>query len=76
MGPINLPIGTAGEWAPERIGQEATCPVGGDKYTVTAQTPAVRYQGRVELFGCLGCAEAFARNPDAPAAVPCPHRAP
>lgn len=73
MGPLNLPVKTAGELAPERIGQEQTCPVGGNKFTVTAETPAVQHEGQVVLFGCMGCAAAFAQNPDDPAPSPCPH---
>jgi hypothetical protein len=73
--PPALPIKTAGELAPERIGQEETCPIGGDKFTVTAETPAVAHEGRVVLFGCMGCANAFAQNPANPVPPPCPHHA-
>jgi len=59
-------IKTAGELAPERIGQTATCEVGGDTYTVAAETPAIAWEGTVHLFGCIGCANAFAANPANP----------
>jgi hypothetical protein len=68
-----LPIKTAGELAPERVGEQATCPIHGDTFTVTADTPAVEYQGKVVMFGCLGCASAFAANPENPAPPSCPH---
>ncbi|MBI5490042.1 MAG: hypothetical protein HY905_22100 [Deltaproteobacteria bacterium] len=66
-------IKTAGELAPERVGQTETCEIGGDSYTVTAETPAIAYEGKVHLFGCMGCANAFAANPAAPQAPNCAH---
>jgi YHS domain-containing protein len=68
-----LEIKTAGELAPEKIGQQATCPIHGDTFTVAAETPAVTYNGQVVLFGCMGCANAFAANPENPAPPSCPH---
>ncbi|MBI5502798.1 MAG: hypothetical protein HY907_21310 [Deltaproteobacteria bacterium] len=68
-----LEIKTAAELAPERIGQSETCEVGGDSYTVSAQTPAITHEGKVHLFGCMGCASAFAANPAAPQAPDCGH---
>jgi YHS domain-containing protein len=59
-------IKTAGELAPERIGQPESCEVGGDSFTVTAETPAIAWEGKVHLFGCTGCANAFAANPANP----------
>lgn len=66
-------IKTAGELAPERVGQSETCEIGGDSFTVAAETPAIAYEGKVHLFGCMGCANAFAANPAAPQAPNCPH---
>ena len=68
-----LQIKTAGELAPERVGQTETCQIGGDTFTVTAETPAVAYEGKVHLFGCIGCANAFVANPASPTAPNCPH---
>ena len=66
-------IKTAGELAPERVGETTTCEVGGDSYTVTAETPAIAWEGKVHLFGCMGCANAFAANPANPVHPDCGH---
>lgn len=55
--------GTAQELAPERIGQEATCPVAGETFTVTAATEALVYQGQLYLFCCPGCRGRFLGDP-------------
>ena len=55
--------GTAQELAPERIGQEATCPVAGEAFTVTAATEALVYQGQLYLFCCPGCRGRFLGDP-------------
>jgi YHS domain-containing protein len=68
-----LEIKTAGELAPERIGQTETCSIGGDTFTIAADTPAVAYEGKVHLFGCMGCANAFVANPANPTPSSCPH---
>jgi YHS domain-containing protein len=71
-GTAPLPVKTAGELAPDRVGKQETCPVGGDSFTVTADSPAVAYDGKVTIFGCMGCANAFAANPANPAPPSCP----
>jgi YHS domain-containing protein len=71
-GAAPLPVKTAGELAPDRVGRQETCPVGGDSFTVTADSPAVAYDGKVTIFGCAGCANAFAANPANPAQPNCP----
>jgi YHS domain-containing protein len=68
-----LEIKTARELAPERIGQTETCQIGGDTFTIAADTPAVAYEGKVHLFGCIGCANAFVANPANPTPPSCPH---
>ena len=66
-------IKTAKDLAPERIGQTETCPIGGDTFTIAETTPAVSYNAKVVLFGCIGCAQAFAANPEHPTPPDCPH---
>lgn len=60
---VDATTGTAQELAPDRIGQEATCPVTGETFTVTAATEALVYQGQLYLFCCPGCRGRFLGNP-------------
>ncbi|MBI5490036.1 MAG: YHS domain-containing protein [Deltaproteobacteria bacterium] len=63
-------IRTAKDLAPERLGQQATCPVTGDTFTVTDETPAVEYQGTVYLFCCAACPPRFLADPQRYGAPP------
>ncbi|MBI5502792.1 MAG: hypothetical protein HY907_21280 [Deltaproteobacteria bacterium] len=56
-------VRTAKDLAPERLGQQATCPVTGDTFTVMDETPAVEYQGTVYLFCCAACPPRFLADP-------------
>ena len=56
-------LGSARELAPEQVGQQATCPVAGESFTVAAETEAAVYQGRLYLFCCPGCRGRFLADP-------------
>ena len=56
-------VRTAQDLAPDRIGQQATCPVTGETFTVTAATPAVAHGGKVYLFCCAACPPRFLADP-------------
>ncbi len=68
--PAQAAAKTAKELAPERLGQQATCPVTHETFTVTDETPAVEYQGKVYLFCCPMCAPQFLANPQQYGAPP------
>ena len=64
-------VGTAKDLAADKIGQQATCPVTGETFTVQENTPAVKLGEQVYLFCCAGCAPRFLAEPEkygAPAA--------
>jgi YHS domain-containing protein len=62
--------GTAKDLAPDRIGQEATCPVTGDHFVVADNTPAVEYGGQTYLFCCAACPPRFLADPQRYGAPP------
>ena len=62
--------GTAFELAPaatgvaaDKIGQEATCPVTGEKFKISAQTTFSEYKGATYYFCCPGCKPKFDKDP-------------
>ncbi|MBX7191425.1 MAG: YHS domain-containing protein [Sandaracinaceae bacterium] len=46
------------------IGDTTTCPVSGDQFVVTADSPHVEYQGRTYYFCCQHCPARFEANPE------------
>lgn len=52
------------EPASDVIGQEAVCPVMGNKFNITEQTPVIKYKGELYYFCCSGCDKDFAKDPD------------
>jgi len=49
---------------PSEYGRKAKCPVMGTDFTVGADTPAVKYKGKVYYFCCTGCPKKFKATPD------------
>jgi YHS domain-containing protein len=49
--------------APPPVGTRARCPVMGDDFTVTEDTPRSEYQGRHYVFCCPACKPQFDANP-------------
>ncbi len=47
----------------EEAGQEAVCPVTGEKFKVTEETPSVSYKDKNYYFCCPGCDTSFIKNP-------------
>ncbi len=55
-GPIK-PIGEA------TVGDTSKCPVSGEEFVVTADSPKVEHEGKTYYFCCSGCAKKFASDP-------------
>lgn len=49
----------------DAIGTEATCPVSGEKHTVTADTAFSTVEGKNVYFCCPGCKKKFDADPSA-----------
>ena len=49
--------------APQPVGATATCPVLGNTFTITADTPHSEYQGKHVYFCCAGCKPQFDADP-------------
>ena len=54
------PLKPAGE---AKIGDRTACPVSGEEFTVTAQSPKADYNGKTYYFCCEGCDKSFAKDP-------------
>lgn len=48
----------------EETGKEASCPVTGEKLTVSTDTVSALYKGATYYFCCAGCDKAFMANPE------------
>jgi YHS domain-containing protein len=46
------------------VGTEATCPVSGEKFKVTADTQFSQYKGKYYGFCCPGCKPQFDKDPE------------
>lgn len=46
------------------IGEEAICPVRGEKLTITESTPVIEYEGKKYYFCCPGCDTEFMKDPE------------
>lgn len=46
------------------IGDTTTCPVSGETFTVTEDSPHAEYEGRTYYFCCPGCSSRFEANPE------------
>jgi YHS domain-containing protein len=55
-GPVK-PIGEA------QIGDTSNCPVSGEEFVVTADSPKAEHDGKTYYFCCSGCAKKFAADP-------------
>jgi YHS domain-containing protein len=47
-----------------KIGDKTNCPVSGEDFVVTADSPKVEYQGKTYFMCCPGCAKKFAKEPE------------
>ena len=54
---------TASAIPADKIGQEATCPVTGEKFKISAQTTFSEYKGTTYYFCCPGCKPKFDKDP-------------
>jgi|GEM_PF-4580998 predicted heme/steroid binding protein/YHS domain-containing protein len=48
---------------PSSYGRTVTCPVTGDKFKISKETPAVKYKGKEQYFCCPACVDDFKKNP-------------
>jgi Cu+-exporting ATPase len=55
-GPAKAP-GTA------KIGDKTTCPVSGEEFVVTADSPKAEHEGKTYYFCCPGCDKKFKADP-------------
>lgn len=46
------------------IGDTTTCPVSGETFVVTAESPHVEHNGATYYFCCAGCDSRFVANPE------------
>lgn len=46
-----------------RMGDRTRCPVTGDEFVVTAESPHAEYEGRTYYFCCADCVAPFQANP-------------
>lgn len=46
------------------VGDQTTCPVSGETFTVTETSPQVQSNGRTYYFCCPGCDSRFQENPE------------
>lgn len=53
-----VPPGEAG------VGDRTRCPVSGEEFVVTAESPHVEYQGKTYYFCCEHCPARFQANPE------------
>jgi YHS domain-containing protein len=47
------------------VGTKVSCPIKGETFAVTKQTPRTTYEGKVYMFGCNGCKSIFLKDPKA-----------
>lgn len=45
-----------------KVGDVTKCPISGDMFTVTADSPHVEHEGKVYYFCCVQCLETFEAN--------------
>lgn len=45
------------------VGDRTTCPVSGEEFVVTEQSPKVEYEGKTYYFCCGGCDKKFQADP-------------
>lgn len=55
-GPVK-PIGEA------QVGDTTKCPVSGEEFVVSADSPKVEHEGKTYYFCCSGCAKKFGDDP-------------
>lgn len=48
---------------PSSYGRTVTCPVTGDEFKISKETPAVKYKGQERYFCCPACVDDFKKNP-------------
>jgi YHS domain-containing protein len=46
-----------------KIGDKTSCPISGEEFVVTAESPKVAYEGKTYYFCCAGCEKKFQENP-------------
>ena len=46
-----------------QIGDRTTCPVSGEEFVVTENSPTAEHDGHTYYFCCPGCGERFQANP-------------
>lgn len=46
-----------------QVGDTTTCPISGEQFVVSADSPHSEYEGHTYYFCCPGCAQRFEANP-------------
>ena len=46
------------------IGEVTVCPIMGNSFTITEDSPSTEYKGEVVYFCCPGCIEKFQEDPE------------
>ncbi len=70
--PPNVPTAPAGAPAAKgplkapgdaQVGDRTTCPVSGEEFVVTAESPKVQHEGKTYFMCCSGCDKKFVAEP-------------
>jgi YHS domain-containing protein len=63
--PANAPAASAAKKAPgeAKVGDTTTCPVSGEEFVVTAESPHIEYEGKTYYTCCSGCAKKLKEDP-------------
>jgi YHS domain-containing protein len=62
QGAVTLPAGARAPGTAQ-VGDTSVCPVSGEAFTVTADSPRAEFEGKTYYFCCGGCAQKFAADP-------------
>jgi YHS domain-containing protein len=46
-----------------KVGDKTACPISGEEFVITDQSPKVAYEGKTYYFCCSGCDKKFQENP-------------
>jgi YHS domain-containing protein len=57
------PSGTVVPPGDAHVGDTSTCPVSGERFVITDQSPHTDYEGKTYYFCCPGCIERFSASP-------------
>lgn len=60
----NAPAGALVKPGDAKLGDRTTCPVSGEEFVVSADSPKAEYNGKTYYFCCPGCDKKFSAEPE------------